>query len=154
MVPWLLLPPRNYILKWAPSLEEDPPMLSRLQLVKSIPRNEFEHPWDIHGEAFARSVLECPPNSLLTQWDFEHPLLSQLESLWLTGHLTRHHWLTWPLSQGSWAGGGLYWGTATSLRGSVYLELMSYSKFPYAGVYSSRLSIYNVYNVGFWAAST
>ena len=41
-----------------------------------------------------------------------------------------------------------------SNRGSVYLELMSYSKFPYAGVYSSRLSIYNVYNVGFWAAST
>ena len=72
---------QGIIFKWAPSLEEDPPMVSRLQLVKSIPRTEFEHPRDIHGEAFATSGLECPPNSLLTQWDFEHPLLSQLESL-------------------------------------------------------------------------
>ena len=38
----------------------------------------------------------------------------------------------------------------TSLRDLLFIELMSYDKPSYAGVYSLRLSIYQVYNSGFW----
>ena len=33
------------------------------------------------------------------------------------------------------------------------IELMFYDRSSYAGVYSSRLNIYKVYNLGFWVAA-
>ena len=33
------------------------------------------------------------------------------------------------------------------------IELMFYDRSSYTGVYSSRLSIYKVYNLGFWVAA-